>query len=344
MRYLIVIAGMLSVAVSAPAAKLNYTLYYLDSANHVSMLRVSVTGKKIGNPKVLSRHKYDAFSVSPDGKRLLGFVAAGRRTDVDTGNVFVDYRTYIERIGGTVARQELTGVSGMPDPDVNWLPDTDHLLVQRGYFDLDYDLYNIRTRRTVLQHLISPPAVSADGRFLVATRGGDEGYLLVDLKTELKSSIEKDLAYFVWCGDGHRLAWDDGIGVTIGYVKATGAGPAIMASRVLAKGSFADLRYTPGKGLYWLSPGANRAYCSRDTTSVKVCPVLPREGVDDGGVSRFAGRKDVDLFHIARTADRALIAAPVRKKNSGLPTITVFDRLLKPIPLASGTHPAWAPR
>lgn len=101
---------------AAPAAK--YTLYYIDTTHNVSKVGIDSTGHPVGKPKRLtSGGKYDAYSVSPDERYVLGMQNVKPMTNLDG-----DWTQYIEVAGGSRVAPLMNGKAVWADglPSVRW--------------------------------------------------------------------------------------------------------------------------------------------------------------------------------------------------------------------------------
>jgi hypothetical protein len=342
---LAVVSSVLSCGAAA-SPNSAYTLYYLDQSSHVCVIELDSSAHALTAGRRISRGRYGSYSVSPDGKRLLGFVEVSREEEKDTGNVFASWRTFLESPFGGWARRELMSLVGMPDPGVEWTPRGDHLIVERGLFDVDLDLYAIRTRKVIAEHLMSPPVISSDGRFLIGADGSGEHYLLFDLNTDKKARIAVSAADFVWVGGTHRLAWtgDMGYGVWVGEIKSSASGPKIVGRRRLTDATCDDLRYVPGKGVYWVRgrrESAKTGWYSSDLRTVHEGALLPPWRPPHGAFEKVKGYKGAVAEYAQYSPDKRFIAYPVRHARRTAMDIRILDRSSRSFPLVAGTLPQW---
>lgn len=360
---LVCVAGVvLTPGVCNPAGK-TYTLYYIDTTHNVSKIMVNSTGHPVGKPKRLTaRGIYDVYSISPNEKYVVGM-----RNIEPMSNLDGKWVQYLESVGSPRVTPLTGGRAVFADgiPEIRWA-------VEQGRFVCDVPgnawynsfIYTTDGRGLPYQsenHFID--LLSADGRLAFVretvccgnTYPGDFG--VIDLRSGGRTMLMKADSQEspVWLGKTHRFAVIDGGGRLWGGEVTTSSGkPKITRWPITRYGGCADLRYLPGKGVYFVQRSGNRpgtfkpstrAYITSDLRTLRNTSGLPLDAqvnARQAFIDRvLADREDAWTSTASLTADHKFLAVPFAAKEGEMPEVRIYTRDGKSVTIARGKYPKW---
>jgi len=345
---------------SAPSA--SYTLYYIDTTHNVSKQVVNPAGHPVGSPKRLTtRGTYGAFSVSPDERYVVGMRIV--RGDLCGFGDLPEWDQYVERCGkGVIGRIVNQSVTDMAVPYALWQPKTDAVVyvVPQQVNSPEYLVYSLKKRLVLFHETNEFGPVSDDQRYAFVTEDvgcageGPADLRVLDLTTGKLARVRKMQfeESVEWLGKTHRFAFIGSEGrVWAGEVTRTASGPRVRTWSITRYGGCTDLRYVPGKGIYFLqrsSDRSTRAYLTSDLRSLRKTAGLPIPGRVSTRQDREAlmeriltGTQGAWTSTANLTADHKLLAVPVDMGQGEMPEIRVFTRDGKSVSIARGKYPRW---
>ncbi len=339
----------------APPAK--YTLYYIDTTHNVSKVGIDSTGHPVGKPKRLtSGGKYDAYSVSPDEKYVVGIQNVKPMSNLDG-----HWTQYIEVTGGSRVTALMNGKAIWADglPSVRWALSQGIIVYDLpgnvGYSSL---LFTISGRKLPFESETDfIEALSSDQRLAFVrelvccgnTYPGDFG--IIDLRSGKRTMLMKSDSQeaTVWFGKTHRFAFIDGGGrAWAGEVYPSDGNPKVTKWPLTRYGGCTDLRYIAGKGIYFVqrsSDRSTRAYLTSDLRDLRKTSGLPMPAMPNTrqiAIDRMlTGIRGAWTSTVSLTSDLKLLAVPVDVRQGGMPEIRVVTRDGKSVTIARGKFPHW---
>jgi hypothetical protein len=233
-------------------------------------------------------------SVAPGGKYVFTWTQIGLKY-----GEFPVFKCFLKRDGKS--RRSVFGkVVADGEPEPTWSPRLRYLIVEFPHqVETETYLYSLRTNRVVCHTYDLLTGLSADERYtFILQDNGDEDnsaawLRLTDLVTgksakvaQLDFGVYGDPFECAWFGDSHRFAFIDVKGYAWAAEVVSGpSGPSVSKHRLVAAGHCSDLRYVPGKGVYFVQTvGKTRvAYYSSDLRAIRkgvLLPVKPQDGTN----------------------------------------------------------------
>ena len=329
-------ALLCSAANASPAS--GYTLYYLDKSRNVCEIRLDSAGKPAGEPRRLtSLGGYDYYSVSPDGKWVVGLREIG-------GNEWV-WKCFLERPGLDPIGRIFGIVDSDGPPRVRWSGDGKYLFCWGGQIDGTSRVYSLAAKKQIYESHYHFGPISYDGRYAFSLRDIPEEEAparlrIIDVQSGKWASAAKVLADerfeypCLWIGRTHEFALTDAAGnVWVGSVKPGKLRHAVRKRALTTRGGCSDPQYIPGKGLFFVQtlPGRDPvAYCSQDLKTLNKCPqMLSSEENAGSGLEVWEVLPNVNglwRWSARFSPDRRYIACLLDAGHNKMPEILVFDR------------------
>ena len=337
-----------STAHASPAS--GYTLYYLDKSHNVCEIRLDSAGKPAGKPRRLtSLGGYDDYSVSPGAEYVVGFRRIGETKKEDTDLALAVWKCYLEVVGGKPFTSPLrTSTSRGPSANQTiWSPTGSYVVLIAGIFDVEGGaIFSTRTAEEVSSFADMCGPISRDERLAITHVYGDEGIesSVLDLQSGRKAAIENAEWESVWIGDSHKLAWTDWAGrVWVGEAKISGSQVSVVDRRLLHEGDCSDLRYIPGKGLYFTARLGERetAYYSTDLTTVHKGDILLHHPPRPSPYDAVRDRPGLWTAYARYSPDQRFIACPVDRGHNKIPEIVLGRESGDSLAVVSGKVPTW---
>jgi hypothetical protein len=348
---------MLLLATDACSSAKTYTLYYIDTTHNVSRALVDSTGRPVGSPKLLTTGgKYDVFSVSPDEKYVVGM-----RNIEPMSNLDGKWIEYLETVAGhrvtPLAGGRAIFVDGIPG--IRWAVEQGRLVCDvPGNAWYTSSIFTTGGRKLPYESENDfIDALSADRRLAFVRETvccgndypGDFGVidLLSGERTTLMKADSQESP--VWFGKAHRFAVIDGGGrLWGGEVVLTSGKPKITRWPITSYGGCKDLRYIPGRGVYFFQrsgDGRTTAYITSDLRTLRKTAGLPLPKLANARQAfidrELADREDAWTSTASLTADHEFLAVPVETSDGGMPEIRVFTRDGRSVAIARGKYPKW---
>lgn len=188
----------------------NYVLYYVDGTHNVRRVGVGKNGQVVGkSTAVTSKGGYDFASVSPDGKRLVGFKAVKREYDKDTKLDWTTWRVFAEQVGKGAFRRTIDSIGGMADsPAAMFSSKGSYVQVPIEAFDLTVEVYSFSTGRKILK-TADYLAFSPDERYALGYVWNSSQLGIMDMKSGSKTPVSWNGFDPAWVGS-RRIEWVDG--------------------------------------------------------------------------------------------------------------------------------------
>ena len=250
----------------------------------VSLLLLPVcTGSAVAQS---GRLALEGRSVAPGGR----YVFTWKQIGLKYGE-FPVYKCFLKKDGrslGSVLGQVLA--DGEPEP--TWSPHLRYLIVEFPHqVEEETYVYSLQRNRTVCHTWDLLTGMSADERytFILEDRGDDDNspawLRVMDLQTgkavkvaQVNFGMYGDPFQCVWFGNTSKLAFIDvkGDAWTAEVVNGPSE-PSVSKRRLVGNGHCDDLRYIPGKGVYFIQKTGRSLtpYYSSDLRSVRKGALLP---------------------------------------------------------------------
>lgn len=340
---LLLVTLALSAATAAPGA--NYRLYYLDKTRNVSSVDI-IAGKVLAQQprRLSSAGGYDGYSVSPDENLVFGWKQIGLQYEQ-----FGLFKCFLEKSGKPQGR--ILGIQSTEySPSADWSPQCKHLIVRiPGQVEMGTIVYSLERRKLVIDTTDLLPDFCSDQAYsFVLEDVGDldnsPAWLrILDMRTgkmtklaQVNNGVYGDGAHYVWFGKSHRFAFIDFKGnVIAGEVSRGRSEPAVKKWALTNNGNCDDLRYVPGRGIYFIQEigKTTTAYHCGNLRALKGTETLPVQRYENAPRNVYEGK--------AYSPDNLLYAAVETGKPGEVGTIKVYDKSGRYLGSVKGTRPRW---
>ena len=346
-RMLALLIATLTLSAAHAAKNQNYTLYYLDKTRNVCSVEVSATKKLPTHPhRLTSGGGYDGYSVSPDGNQVFGCKQIGVKYDE-----FLVFKCYLEKSGRRQERIPGTVMADEYPPSADWSPHKKYLIVSvPGQAELSQTIiYSVERHKIVCDTMDLVPDFSGDQAYSFALQDMGDGdndpswLRLLDMRTgkmtkvaQVNFGVYGDPRQNVWFGKSHKFAFIDMKGnVVAGEALHSKSGPTAKKRMLTKNGGCTDLRYVPGRGIFFVQKSGNtaNAYYSSDLRRLTRAAALPVGHVEPRTGSQLAGR--------VYSPDNRLYATVESDVPGKMGTIKVYDKSGHLVDVARGTRPRW---
>ena len=333
----------------------DHTLYYLDTTRNVCRVQVHSDGHPVGkSARLTALGGYDDFSVSPDGKQVVGIKNAAKSNDE-----FYEGKFSLEIQGKRPIRNLFhKSVTSDGAPSAWWSPKMNYLMACGGQIGGTTYVYSIKTGRDIYmtpnEEEFGP--ISVDERYsllqeFTPPEDGPVDQWVLDMQSGKTTRVMK-----IWSGDGEDSVWIGGthrfavIGsdknIWIESVVSSGKKPSVTKYALTHGGGYADLRCLPGRGLYFAQRARNgklTGYYSNDLRTVQAGKALHVAGMNNGYSPDLNLPKNAVDDQASVTDDGRLIACPVVEGHGSKATsqIRVFTKSGVSFPVAIGRKPHW---